>query len=129
MARRKSKSKRMSHHGRRRRKLTSEKNFVQAVRRLRKLKTNQQHQAINMANNTFIRQLCNVLKKMKHAKLSAKTKKSLKRHKKKLRNLLHTNIGMSKRRQMLSQSGGGFLKTILRSIPIVGTVLDVINTV
>lgn len=107
----------------------SSKNFANALRRLKKLNARDQHQAIGMANNTFIRQLCTQLKKLKHAKLTPKSKKELRKHKKRLRQLLSPRIGMSKRRRLLTQGGGGFLKAILRQIPVLGTVIDVIDNV
>lgn len=107
----------------------SSKNFANALRRLKKLNAKEQHQAIGMANNSFIQHLCKQLKTLKHAKLTPKAKKDLSKHKKSLRHLLSPSIGLSKRRRMLTQGGGGLLKTILRHIPIVGTVLDVIDNV
>ena len=82
-----------------------------------------------MANDAFIRQFCKYLKKLKHAKLSSKTKKALQKHKKQLRQLLNNRTGLSKRRHMLSQGGGGFLRTILSSVPVIGPILDIIDVI
>lgn len=103
--------------------------FANAIRRLKGLKASDQHQALSMANITFIRQFCKMIKKLKHAKLSPKHKTALKKHKKKIRKLLNSRTGMSKRRQMLTQGGGGFLKSLLSAIPVVGTVVDLIDNV
>ena len=94
--------------------------FFNALQRLKKLNAKDQHEAISMANNTFIRQFCKQLKKLKHAKITPTGKKALRKHKTRLRQLLKPNIGFSKRRRILTQGGGGFLKTILRFIPFIG---------
>ena len=102
-------------------------NFATALQRLKKLKAAEQKQAMRMANNTFIRQFCKQLKTLKHAKLTAKSKKALRRHRKQLRQLVSSRTGMSKRRRMLSQGGGGLLKTILRYVPVIGPFVDLID--
>ena len=124
MPRRRTKGKK-SH--RKREKVTS--SFSNAVRRLKRLKASDQHQAMSMANKTFIRQFCMMIKKLKHAKLSPKHQTALKKHRKKIHKLLSSRTGMSKRRQMLTQGGGGFLKSLLSAIPVVGTVVDLIDNV
>ena len=117
------KSKKTAH----RRKSTSHVNFTNALRRLKKLKPSEQHQAMSMANNAFIKQFCKHLKKLKHAKLSPKTRKALRKHKKVIRQLIHTRTGMSKRRRILTQKGSGILGSLIRAVPIVGSVVDLIG--
>ena len=104
-------------------------NFSVALKRLKKLKPNEQRQAIHMANDKFIRKLCNELKVLKHAKLPPKRKKALQKHKKKLRQLINARTSVSKRRHILTQKGGGILKGILSAIPIVGTIADLIGNI
>ena len=104
-------------------------NFSQAVKRLKKLKAKEQRQAISMANDTFIRHLCRELKILRHIKLTPKKRQALRKHKKKLQRLIKCHTAMSKRRHILTQKGGGFLKSILSAIPIVGTVVDLIDNV
>lgn len=103
-------------------------NFTHAIQRLKSLKAGEQQQAMNMANNTFIRQFCKHLKKLKRVKLSHKKKRALRKHKKQLRQLMSARTPISKRRRILTQSGGGVLKSILSAIPIVGTVLNAIDS-
>ena len=103
--------------------------FIQSLLRLKKLNKNDRTKAISMANNHFIRQLCQHVKKLKRAKVSAKAKKNLKKHRKSLRSLINKRTSMTKRRQLLTQRGGGILDSILSSIPIVGSIYDVIKTV
>ena len=104
--------------------------FIQSLLRLKKLKSQDRSQAISMANDRFIRQLCHHVKKLKSAKLSPKAKKSLQKHRKSLRSLISNRTSMSKRRKILSQRGGGILSGILSTlkyVPLVGSVLDMIQ--
>lgn len=112
---------------RQRRGMTS--SFILALKRLKKLKASERSQAMNMANATFIRQFCEQLRKLKRAKLSPTNRKIFQQNKKLLQQLANKRTTLSKRRRMLSQSGGGILKSILSAIPIVGTVMRVIDTV
>ena len=113
---------------RRGRKQASHTNFSRALLRLKKLKPSEQQQAMNMANASFIRQFCKLLRKLKHAKLSRKKKQTLQRYKKDLRQLTNAKTTLSKRRRILSQKGGGFIKSILSSIPVVKDVIYAIDT-
>ena len=122
MARRKKASRRQ------RKKKTIRSNFANALRRLKSLKASEQRQAMNMANNSFIRQFCKKLKTMKHAKLPHKSKRVLQKYKKQLRQLMRAK-SMSKRRHILTQKGGGFLKDLLLAVPVVGNVLHAIDTI
>ena len=126
MARRKSQRKKKSS---RRKRNASLSNFSRALLRLKKMNANRQHEAMSMANAAFIRQFCKQLKKLKYAKLPAKSKKILRKHRKEVKKLLSARTGLSKRRKMLTQSGGGFLKALLSSIPIVGTVMNLVDNV
>ena len=101
--------------------------FLIALRRLKKLKPNDRIKAMSMANNSFIRQLCQHLKKLKRAKLSPSNRKQLQKHKKQLRLLTSSRTGLSKRRRILTQSGGGILGAILRGIPVVGPLLSLLD--
>ena len=116
---------------RRRRKQRGKKvsNFSNALRRLKKLKASDQQEAMKMANATFIRQFCQVLRKLKHTRLSAKKRRALQKYKRELRQLVGAKTSISKRRHLLSQKGGGILKSILSAIPIVGNVLSVIDSI
>ena len=125
-------ARRKTSQGRRRRKKvtrkkSSQSNFVTALHKLRGLKQNDQRQAISMANGKFIRQFVGHIKKLKRAKLSPKVRKSLQKHKAKLRLLTKPQTPVTKHRKILSQKGGGFLNDIIRSIPVVGTVVRLIE--
>ena len=110
-----------------RRTKTDRSNFAVALQHLKRLKYPERREAIRLANNAFLQQFCNHLKKLRHAKVKAGTKKVLKQHKKQLRQLLSKKGNMSKRRYLLSQDGGGILRTLLRYIPIVGPIVDLID--
>ena len=114
-------------HRKKTRRTNKRSNFAHALQRLKSLKGNEQQQAMNMANNNFIRQFCSYLKKLKRMKLTRKKKQALQKHKKQLRQLVNARTPISKRRHILTQSGGGILRSILSSIPVVGTVLNVID--
>ena len=103
--------------------------FIQTLHRLKKLKKNDRCRAISMANDHFIRQLCQHVKKLKRVKLSSRAKKNLWKHRKSLRSLINKRTSMSKRRHILSQRGGGIIDSILSSIPVVGTIYELIKTV
>ena len=74
---------------------------------------------MKMANASFIRQFCKVLKKLKHAKLSPKKRRTLQKYKKELRQLINAKATISKQRRLLTQKGGGIIKSILSAIPVV----------
>ena len=124
MARRKT-----QHRQRRGKKKSARSNFSHALRRLKKLKASEQQQAMKMANASFIRQFCKVLKKLKHRKLSAKKRRALQKYKKELRQLINAKATISKQRRLLTQKGGGILKSILSAIPVVGNILSVIDNI
>lgn len=113
----------------RRKSSTNKSHFIQSLIRLKKLKKNDRRKAISMANNQFIRQLCQHVKKLKRAKVSSKVKKNLRKHRHSLKTLVNKRTSMSKRRTLLSQRGGGILDSILSSIPVVGSIYDIIKTV
>lgn len=125
MARRKTKRSKRS----KRTNMSARSNFYKALRRLKSLKTNEQQQAMNMANAKFIRQFCNQLKKLKRIKLPHKKKQALRKHRAQLRRLTNAKTSLSKRRRILTQRGGGILKTILSMIPVVGPVLNAIDNI
>ena len=90
--------------------------FASAIYRLKKLPKRRQVQAIGMANDKFIRQFCSRVKKLRHAKLSPKAASSLKRHRKQLRSLANTRVSVKRKRQILTQRGGGIFSAILGSL-------------
>ena len=92
--------------------------FVQTLHRLKKLKKKDRCRAISMANDHFIRQLCQHVKKLRCAKLSSKAKKKLWKHRKTFRALINKGTSIRKRRQLLTQHGGDIVDKALRSIPI-----------
>ena len=112
--------------GGKRTKKSSNSKFLTALNRLKKLKKHERRQAMSMANDSFIRQFCSKVKSLKHAKVSAKTQKALRRHKKKLQKLMNTRTSISQKRAILSQRGGGKIDVfdvILAALPFVAAVL------
>ena len=90
--------------------------FGNAILRLKKLPKRHQVQAIGMANDRFIRSLCTHVKKLKHAKLPARSAASLRRHRKQLRTLMNSRVSLKRKRQILTQRGGGVFSSILGSL-------------
>ena len=117
MARRKTSRKK---RGRKRVKKSCKSSFATALKRLKKLKRHDRYRAMSIANDSFIRQFCSKVKKLKHAKVSPKTRKALQKHKKKLRKLLGKRTTVKQKRTMLSQRGGGidWLDILLTAIPV-----------
>ena len=75
-----------------------------------------------MANNTFIRQFCTRVRKLKHAKLTPKLEGKLRRHKAKLRMLSNGKTAIKRKRAVLSQRGG-FLPLLMAAIPAIASVV------
>ena len=117
----KRKAYRKKKYDKKRGKKTCRSNFSSALCQLKRLKGNQQRQAMSMANDSFIRQFCSRVKKLKHAKLSPKLERKLRRHRKKLRMLASTKTSISKKRKSLSQRGGLF-PLLLAALPALGSI-------
>ena len=81
--------------------------FHRALLRLKKLKGRQQSQAIGMANDTFIRQMCQGVKKLRYSKkVNRQSARRLHRHRANLRQLVSPRLSVHKKRKLLSQRGG-----------------------
>ena len=91
---------------RRRRGKTSSKSFVTALRRLSSLRPSQRIQAVKLANDKFIRQFCNGVKKLRHRPVPPRTLKQLRRQSTKLRKLVSAKTSIKAKRNMLTQRGG-----------------------
>ena len=89
--------------------------FRQVILRLRKMKGPQRTKVLRMVNNKFIRDLCKHTRKLRHAKLSPTTLKSLSRHRKQLRKLIHKKSTIKAKRKLLSQRGG-FIGPLLAAL-------------
>ena len=82
-------------------------NFRTAMGRLRRLKPHHQCQAMKLANNDFIKQMCTHIRKLRHKRgLNHKQVDGLRRHAPKLRTLANTKVSLKKKRNLLSQRGG-----------------------
>ena len=87
--------------------------FRCALMRLKKLKGPHQSQAIGMANDAFIRQMCQGVKKLRYSKnVNQQCARQLHRHRGKLRQLVSPRLSLVKKRKLLSQRGG-FLPAII----------------
>ena len=93
--------------------------FRSALLQLKRLKPHHQCEAMKMANNGFIRQMCTHVKKLRRTKLNGKQIQSLKRHRNKLRALANANVSLTRKRKLLSQRSG-FLPLL---IPLLGSIV------
>ena len=102
--------------------------FVTTLRRLSSLQPSQRVQAMKSANDKFIRQFCNSVKKLRHQPVSSKTLKQLRRQSLKLRKLVSAKTSINTKRRMLSQRGG-FLPMLLAPIisALAGTIISAIR--
>ena len=81
--------------------------FRRALLRLKNLKGRHQSQAIGMANDTFIRQMCQGVKKLRYnKKVNRQSARRLQRHRANLRQLVSPSLSVHKKRKLLSQRGG-----------------------
>ena len=101
------------------------KSFATTLRNLSSLPPSQRVQAMKSANDKFIRQFCNSVKKLRHHPVSPHTSKQLRRQSKKLRKLVSAKTSISTKRRMLSQRGG-FLPMLLAPIisALAGTLIS-----
>lgn len=106
--------------------------FRRALHRLKRLKQNHQCQAIGMANDAFIRQMCTHVKKLRYnKKVNSKSAQRLKRHRGKLRQLVSPRTTLAKKRKILGQRGG-FLPALLPLListvgPLVGGIAKAVT--
>lgn len=97
--------------------------FKSTLLRLRRLSPNNRRQAMCIANNKFIRDFSNEVKKLRRKNdLKPSVKKQLKRHALRLRKLASNTTSLTAKRKILSQRGG-FLPLLLAALPAVGSIL------
>ena len=96
------------------RKIHVKKQFKQALARLRRMTPVKQREAVWGASNVFVNDVVNFMKKIRHKGHLVKPshRKILKRHRLKLRKLVHPKTSMHRKRMILSQKGG-FLSILL----------------
>ena len=89
--------------------------FANAVRKLSRLRAPQRVQAMKLANNNFVRQFCQNVNQLRHARLPPHMEKKLQQSSTKLRKLVSRKTSLKSKRDMLAQRGGflGFLLPIL----------------
>lgn len=95
--------------------------FYHAIKKLRRLKAKQQRATVNGASNEFINDITKTLKRMRSqpTMVSDKHRKILKKHRTKLRRLVHAKTGMKIKRRILMQRGG-FISIL---VPIISAII------
>lgn len=88
-------------------------NFKLILSKLRKLKRPQQVQAIRLANDSFIREFCSHVKKLRYAKMPMVTANKLKRRSKALQILINKKSAIQRKRKILTQRGGGIIAPLI----------------
>ena len=101
--------------------------FQNALLHLKRLPKRKQQQAISIANNKFINQLCSHVKRLKYAKLNARQQKLVRKQRSNLQTLVNKRTSIQRKRQLLSQRGGflPFLIPLIASVvaPALGAVI------
>ena len=92
--------------------------FANALRKLSSLRSSQRTQALKLANDSFIRQFCNNVKKLRKVPLSPSLQKRFRKQSKNLRKLVNAKTSVRVKRDMLTQRGGflPFLIPLLTSV-------------
>lgn len=123
MAKRKLKRRTSTKRSRTRKRDNRVRKFGVTLARLKKLKAAQRRQAIQIANDKFIRDFIAQIKKLRNAKsLRATLKKRLRRHTKKLRKITNNKTSLKEKRKLLAQRGG-FLPLLLAALPALGSIV------
>ena len=119
MARRRTNS---SRRRRVRRRQKGSNKFNSTLLRLKKLSPSQRRQAMEIANDKFIRDFTKEVKNLRRADgLRPTLKQKLRRHSKALRKLANNKTSIKAKRRMLSQRGG-FLPLLLAALPAIGSI-------
>ena len=96
--------------------------FNVTLKRLKSLRAGQRKQAIEIANDKFIRHFINKVKKLRRASnLRPAIKARIKRNAQKLRKFTGKRCSLKSKRQMLTQRGG-FLPLLLAALPAIGSI-------
>ena len=96
--------------------------FNFALKRLKSLRPGQRRQAIEIANDKFIRHFIGKVKKLRRAcNLRPSIRARLKRNAQKLRQLTGKRGSLKSKRKMLTQRGG-FLPLLLAALPAIGSI-------
>ena len=96
--------------------------FISTLHRLKKLRPRQRNQAIQLANNKFIRDFVSGVKQLRNARLKPSMRTRLKRQAKNLRKFVNSKTSIGTKRKMLVQRGG-FAPLLLAALPALGSIL------
>ena len=95
--------------------------FYHAIKKLKRLKAKQQRATVSGASNDFINDITKTLKRMRSqpSMVTDKHRKILKKHRNKLRRLVHAKTTMKVKRRILMQKGG-FISIL---VPIISAII------
>ena len=94
-------------------KKTSRSKFGKAIQVLKRMRPSQRCIAIHNSNDKFIRDVVSHVRKLRTRKLPLKMKGHVKKHAKSLRLIANPKVSLKKKRQRLSQKGGGLMTLLL----------------
>ena len=93
--------------------------FIKAIHALKRMRPSQRCVAIRHSNDKFIRDVVSHVRKLRTRKLPLKMVGHVKKHAKSLRLIANPKVSLKKKRNRLSQKGGGILGILL---PLLGAV-------
>ena len=94
-------------------KKNSRSKFRKAIQVLKRMHPSQRCIAIRNSNDKFIRDVVSHVRKLRSRKLPMKMEGQVKKHVKSLRLIANPKVSLKKKRQRLSQKGGGLLTVLL----------------
>ena len=123
MAAKRRNAKRSNTKRRRRNASCARSSFSGVLKKIMKLPTSQRVQAMKIANNKFINDLSNNVKKLRYARVAPKLQKKLSHQSKNLRKFTNSKTSVLTKRRMLTQQRGGFLPLLLAALPALSSIL------
>ena len=122
-------NRRFQKKGKRKAPMRVKRKFHEAIKRLHRMKPKSRNAAIAGSSNQFIRDFSNVMQKIrKHPQLvSAKHKNKLRRHKRKLRQIVNSRTPIHVKRRLLTQKGGFIISSIL--VPLIAAAIGAVGSV
>ena len=123
MPRRKWRKSRKSKRSRKSGKLIVKRKFYEAIKKLHRLKGNQQRAVVSGASNDFINDISKTLNRLKATPnlVSSKHRQGIKRRRNKFRRLAQAKTPIKAKRRILTQKGGSFLPFL---VPLLGTIIS-----
>ena len=104
--------------------VNTDRQLIQALQRLKRMKSAHRCRVIAKSNDAFIRRLCTALRRWCNnsgsivKRLSAAKLRQVKQHRTALRKLVNSRVSIQKKRRLLSQRGSGGILDTLAQLPL-----------